>query len=79
MSIEATLGVEHDDKGKIALRGTTELMREVMVQDCGKHLMPKLSTFTGGNLKLPIVIQFDSTGFGMLSINTAVVRNSFMP
>jgi hypothetical protein len=78
-SIEATLGVEHDDNGKIAFRGITELMQELMVQDCGKHLMPKLSAFTGGKLKLPIVIQFDGTGFGMLSINTAVVRNPFMP
>jgi hypothetical protein len=78
-SIEKRLGVNHSDNGAIAYTGITEVMQDLMARDCGRFQMPQLSSFSGGKLKLPIVIQFDGTGYGMLAINTAVVRNPYLP
>ena len=77
--IEATLNVKHDANGRIAFTGITEVVQTILKRDCGTFDMPALSCYEGGVLKLPVVVQFDGTGFGSLSINTAVVRNPFLP
>ena len=77
--IEATLNVKHAENGKIAFVGLMEVIQDMLAHDCGSFDMPALPAFMGGAMKVPVVIQFDGTGFGSLAINTAVVRNPFLP
>ena len=78
-SIEDTLGVKHADNGKIAFTGIVEVLADILRRDCGNYGMPELTAYLGGAIKLPVVVQFDGTGFGHLSINTAVIRNPHLP
>ena len=77
-SIEDTLGVKHADNGKIAFTGIVEVLADILRRDCGNYGMPELTAYLGGAIKLPVVVQFDGTGFGNLSINTAVIRNPYL-
>ena len=76
--IEKELGVQSSENGKLAFKSFTVVVQELLARDTGTLRMPPLSAFAGGQLKLPIVISFDATGFGKRQLNTAVVRNPYM-
>ena len=77
-SMERQLGVEPADDGRVALRDVDVVVQELLAQDPGRGGMPPLDSFLGGELKLPIVISFDGTGKGALSLNTIAVNNPYM-
>lgn len=77
--IEATLGVVPGANGRVAQRPIKRIVNELLAQDPGHHGMPALSCYVGGELEVPLVFQWDATGFGMLQITTAAVRNPYHP
>ena len=78
-AIEETIGVEPGQNGKLALRSIDVVVQEMLARAPGKHDMPPLSSFIGGAMKLPIIISFDGTGYGNLSINTIAARSPWAP
>ena len=78
-SIEKTLGCEHNEDGSIAFRPVTTVFQDLMMHDPGKHDMPKLPFYMGGVHKVPIVIQWDATGYGKLQLTTVAMRNPYLP
>lgn len=77
-SVYGKLGVEEQDDGQVAIKSFVIVMQELLAQDPGRHDMPALPAFLGGELELPIVIMFDGTGHGTNSYNTLAVRNPYM-
>jgi hypothetical protein len=72
--IEAKLNVQSSENGQLAFVSFTEVVQQLLAQDCGLQGMPFLPFYLAGN-KLPIVIQFDGTGFGSQQINTIALNN----
>ena len=50
----------------------------MLARDVGHLGMPSLSAFIGGELKLPIVVHWDATGFGRNQFNTIAARNPYL-
>ena len=78
-SVEARLGVMPAENGRLALRSVTAVFQEMMVSDPGSWDMPALPAFLGGAMDVPIIVQFDGTGFGNLALNTIALRNPYAP
>jgi hypothetical protein len=78
-AIEGELGVFPEENGRLALRSVAIVFQEMAARNPGKHGMPALPHFMGGAVKLPIIVSFDGTGFGNLSINTIAVRSPWSP
>lgn len=76
--VEARLGVQSSEDGTIAFKSLDVALQELLQQDAGKYDMPPLPALLGGEIKVPVVVSFDGTGFGSLSLNTAVIRNPYM-
>ena len=72
--IEEKLNVQAAENGRLAFTSFIEVCQKLVAQDCGLQGMPSLPFFAAGN-KLPIVIQFDGTGFGSQQINTIALNN----
>ena len=62
--IEEKLNVQASENGRLAFTSFVEVCQKLVAQDCGLQGMPSLPFYAAGN-KLPIVIQFDGTGFGL--------------
>lgn len=77
-SIEGSLGVEMEANGRLAFRSVSATV-EIMVDDPGTRNMPKLEDFISGAARLPLVVQFDATGFRKLQLTTLALRNPYMP
>ena len=76
--IESTLGVQSSEDGRLAFRSLAVVVQELLAQDPGTRDMPPLPAFLGGALELPIVIEYDATGFGTQQLNTVALRNPYM-
>ena len=76
--IEATLGVESAENGRLAFRSFDVVLQQLLAQDPGTQQMPALPFFLGGAAKLPIVISYDCTGFGSQQLNTIALRNPYL-
>ena len=72
--IEEKLNVQASENGRLAFTSFTDVLQQLVAQDTGLQGMPSLPFYAAGN-KLPIVIQFDGTGFGSQQINTIVCNN----
>ena len=74
-AIEATLNVQSGEDGRLAFVSIRDVILQLLAQDPGAggratHSMPPLDYFLGGLNKLPLLIQFDGTGFGTGRFNT---------
>ena len=78
-SVEEKLGCEHSEDGSIAFRSVATIFQDLMAHDPGKHDMPALPFYLGGAHPVPIVIQWDATGYGKLQLTTAALRNPYLP
>ena len=78
-SVEKSLGCEHSSDGSIAFRPVAIVFQDLLARDPGTHGMPPLPFYLGGAHPVPIVVQWDATGFGKLQLTTAAVRNPFLP
>lgn len=76
--IEAQLGVQASEEGRVAFTPFRDLLKQLGAQDAGTHGMPQLSEFQSSGAKVPIVVSFDATGFGSRTLNTIVIRNPYM-
>ena len=82
LTIEATLNVQSGEDGRLAFVPIRDVILQLLAQDPGAggratHSMPPLEYFLGGLNKLPLVIQFDGTGFGTGQFNTIALNNPF--
>eukprot|EP00965_Chrysotila_dentata_P201385 6180539-Pleurochrysis_carterae.AAC.2 len=75
--IEARLGVDPAEEGRLAFKSFTAAVQELLLQDPGTSNMPELPFFLGGNV-VPLVISFDATGFGSQQINTIALNNPYL-
>lgn len=73
------LGTEISEDGRIAYTSLSVVVQEMLMQDAGRYGMPPLPAFLGGELKLPIVISWDGTGYGNQQFTTIVARNPYAP
>jgi hypothetical protein len=78
-SVEETLGCEHTANGRVAFRPVATVFQELVARDPGSHGMPALPFYLGGAHPVPIVLQWDATGFGKLQLTTAAIRNPYLP
>jgi hypothetical protein len=82
-AIEATLNVQSSEEGLLAFVPIHDVIQQLLRRDPGTgardgHCMPPLAHFVGGpKLKLPMVIQFDGTGFGKGQFNTLAINNPY--
>ena len=78
-SVEAKLGCEHTADGRVSFRPVATIFQDLVARDPGTHGMPELPFFLGGAHEVPIVLQWDATGYGKLQLTTAAVRNPYLP
>ena len=81
-TIESKLNVQSGEDGRLAFVPINTVIQQLVARDCGVggragHLMPPLNHFLGGVNKLPLVIQFDGTGFGAGQFNTIALNNPY--
>jgi hypothetical protein len=77
--IYSKLNINVGEDGSVAFRSVDILMQELLAHDPGRYQMPPLSVFLSGEAKLPIVIQWDGTGYGKQQFNTAAICNPYAP
>jgi hypothetical protein len=77
--LEARIGIDSAEDGRMALRSLAVVVQELVMEDPGRYDMPPLPDFLGGRLEIPFFISFDGTGFGQLGINTIAVGNPYTP
>ena len=80
--IYTRLGTEIAQDGRIAFRSLTVVVQELLARDCGRYEMPAFTAFTRHNcprVKLPVILQWDGTGFGKQQFNTLVISNPYTP
>ena len=73
--IEEKLNVQSSENGRLAFTCFTDVVQQLVMQDCGVQGMPPLTHYEGGTNKLHLVISFDGTGFGSQQINTIALNN----
>ena len=73
--IESKTGAQSAENGRLAFRSFAVVVQELIAKECGVRGMPPLDFFQGGNVPLPIVVQWDGTGYGNQHFNTIVDRN----
>ena len=73
--IESKTGAQSAENGRLAFRSFAVVVQELIAKECGVRGMPPLDFFQGGNVPLPIVVQWDGTGYGNQHFNTIVARN----
>ena len=78
-SINATLGIETGENGAVSHRHVKVAFEQMVETGVGKHGMPTLSTFAGGECDVPIVFQWDATGYKKQQLTTAAARNPYSP
>ena len=81
-AIESKLNVQSGEDGRLAFVPIHNVIKQLLARDPGTggragHCMPPLSHFLGGVNKLPLVIQFDGTGFGSGQFNTIALNNPY--
>ena len=84
-TIESKLNVQSGEDGRLAFVPISDVIKQLLARDPGNggnggragHCMPPLSHFLGGINKLPLVIQFDGTGFGSGQFNTIALNNPY--
>ena len=79
VSIESRLGVNASEDGRIAFKDFETVLQELLAHDPGRHLMPSLACIREQKIVVPIVIQWDGTGFGAQQFNTIAVNNPYLP
>jgi hypothetical protein len=75
--IEKRTGVQSAEDGRLAFLSYEIVVQELIAKECGMRGMPKLDYFHGGKVKLPIVLQWDGTGYGKQQFNTIAIRNPY--
>jgi len=75
--IEKRTGVQSAEDGRLAFLSYETVVQELIAKECGMRGMPKLEYFHGGKFKLPIVLQWDGTGYGKQQFNTIAIRNPY--
>ena len=73
--IEEKLNVSSNENGRLAYTCFTDVVQQLVMQDCGRQGMPPLTHYEGGHNKIHLVISFDGTGFGSQQINTIALNN----
>lgn len=76
--VEAQLGVQSSEEGRVAFTPFKDLMLQLGMQDAGTKRMPPLTFFRNSGRELPVVVSFDATGYGSRTLNTVVVRNPYL-
>ena len=78
-SIEEKCGISYSENGRIAYKTFSDIVQVMLMQDPGTHDMPEVPAILGGDVKLPIIIKYDATGFGQLQLTTLALHNPYMP
>ena len=76
--VEAQLGVQSSEEGRMAFTSLADVVQQMMVQDPGSQDMPALPFFTGGMVDFAIGLSWDGTGYGKLGLNTIAARNPWL-
>ena len=75
-SINKSLNITVGENGAVSFLAALEAL---VAQGVGKHGMPPLSAFVGGALEVPVVLQWDASGFKKQQLTTAALRNPYAP
>ena len=78
-TIYTQLGIEIAEDGRVAYRPLSTVVQDLLSHDPGRYSMPPLPFFLGGAAKLPLLVQYDGTGFGKQQFCTIVIGNPFTP
>ena len=78
-SINKRLDIEVGENGAVSYRSIKTAFEMMVTNGVGKHGMPELSAFVDGVINVPIVFQWDATGFKKQQLTTAALRNPHSP
>lgn len=73
--VYGTLGVQPSENGRLAFRPFEMVLLDLIRKDSGRCKMQPLSFFLHGEYKMPIIIQWDATGFGSQQLTTVALNN----
>ena len=77
--INKALDISTGENGAVSYRPITSAFEALVKNGVGKHGMPALSAFVGGAREVPIIFQWDATGFKKQQLTTAALRNPWSP
>ena len=78
-TINKSLDIEVGENGAVSYRPVKSAFESMVKNGVGKHGMPELSAFADGAIEVPLVFQWDATGFKKQQLTTAAVRNPHSP
>jgi hypothetical protein len=76
--IRDSLGIETFENGQLAMREILPVLADLLRLDPSTCSTPSRELFLTGELRLPIVIMLDATGFKSKQLTTIAVRNPYM-